>query len=178
MEFRTLKHTGQNVSRLALGTMTFGKPCDGGQARRRGDRSIDAGINFFDTANMYQVGGAETMLGEALRGRRDSVIVATKVGYRMGDAPDQNGLSKAAIMRAIDESLRRLQTDYVDLYYLHLPDRQVPLEESLEAMQRLVEQGKVRYPATSNFASWQVVEALHLARAHNCIPAAVSQVMY
>jgi len=178
MDYRKLKHTDLNVSRLSLGTMTFGKPCDLNLARRMVDRCLDAGINFFDTANMYQLGGAESMLGEALRGRRDRAIVATKVSQRMGDAPDQGGLSRAAIVRAIDESLQRLQTDYVDLYYLHWPDWEVPLEETLEAMQRLVEQGKVRYPATSNFASWQVVKTLDFARERSYTPAAVSQVMY
>lgn len=178
MEYRELKHTDLKVSRVAFGTMTFGKPVDARDALRMVDRCLEAGIQFFDTANMYQQGLAETMLGEALRGRRERAIVATKAAHRMGEAPDQCGLSRAAILRAIDESLRRLQTDYVDLYYLHWPDWQVPLEESLEAMQRLVEQGKVRYPATSNFASWQVTKALQFAREQKYKPAAVSQVMY
>lgn len=178
MEYRLLPHTELNVSRLAFGTMTLGKPLDQQGSTRMVSRCLDAGINFFDTANMYQLGVAESLLGEALRGRRDKVILATKAGCRMGDGPDQAGLSRAALLRAIDESLRRLQTDYVDLYYLHWPDPGVPLEETLEAMQLLVEQGKVRYPATSNFAGWQVVQMLGIARERGYRPAFVSQPMY
>ena len=178
MEFRTLKGTSLNVSRLCFGTMTFGAQVDAEVARNMVAHSIDAGINFFDTANIYQAGAAETMLGDALHGRRHSVVLATKVRGKMGDAPDQNGLSRQAIMRAIEESLRRLRTDYVDLYYFHQPDYDVPVEESLEAMDRLIEQGKVRYPATSNYASWQVVQLLSLAEKSSYRPATVAQQMY
>jgi aryl-alcohol dehydrogenase-like predicted oxidoreductase len=118
------------------------------------------------------------MLGEALKGRRSSVIVATKVRGKMGDAPEQSGLSRAAIFLAVEESLRRLQTDYIDLYYFHQPDYSTPIEESLEAMQALVQQGKVRYPATSNYASWQVAQMLGLAEEHGCRPVSVAQQMY
>lgn len=157
METRTLQHTDLTVSRAAFGTMPFGSQADEAQCRRMVDCCMDHGINFFDTANMYNKGVAETVLGNVLKGRRDRAVLASKVRFPMGDAPDQQGLSRAAILRAIDESLARLQTDYVDLYYLHAPDGKVPVEESLEAMNELVRAGKVRYPASSNFAGWQVV---------------------
>jgi aryl-alcohol dehydrogenase-like predicted oxidoreductase len=139
---------------------------------------LEHGINFFDTANMYQVGVSEELLGKALRGKRESVVLASKVRWKMGDAPDQSGLSRAAIMRAVEESLQRLQTDYLDIYYFHQPDYDVRIEESLEAMEELVKAGKVRYPASSNYASWQVGQMLSLAQQKNYQPAAIAQQMY
>jgi len=178
MMFKQLKQTDLNVSRLCLGTMTFGKPADQQAATRMVDQCIEAGINFFDTANMYQLGVAETMLGEALRGRRKKQILATKVRFKMGEGPDESGLSKAAIFRAVDESLKRLQTDYIDVYYLHYPDYAVPIEETLEALDLLVKQGKIRYPATSNYAAWQQTEMLWIAEKKNYKPAVITQPMY
>src|SRR3977135_4526415 len=119
MEYRNLKQTNLKVSRLCFGTMTFGKPVDQATATRMIDSCMEEGINFVDTANIYQTGQAESMLGEAMRGRRDKLTVATKVRGKMGDAPDERALSKKAIFKAIEESLKRLKTDYVDLYYLH-----------------------------------------------------------
>jgi 1-deoxyxylulose-5-phosphate synthase len=178
MEFRTLKQTSLKVSRLCLGTMTFGKPVTEDEAVQMVDLCLDEGLNFFDTANMYQLGRAEEMLGHAIQGRRDRVIVASKVRAKMGEAPDQSGLSKKAIFRAIEETLRRLRTDYLDLYFLHQPDYDVPIEESLEAMEQLVSQGKIRYPATSNYAAWQVAQMIDLAKQNGYTPAATSQPMY
>src|SRR6266446_418466 len=178
MEYRNLKHTNLSVSRLCFGTMTFGKPADQSTATRMVDRCIDEGINFVDTANIYQTGVAESMLGEAIRGKRDKLIVATKVRGRMGDDPDETGLSKKAIFKAIDASLKRLMTDYVDLYYLHQPDNSVLVEETLGAMEELVSKGKIRYPATSNYASWQICELLWTAEKHKYTPPHVSQPMY
>src|SRR5574340_876014 len=134
------------------------------------DRCLDAGINFFDTANMYNQGKAETILGNALAGRRDKVILATKVRNKMGEAPDESGLSRAAIHKAIDASLKRLGTDYVDLYYLHWPDYDVPIDETLAAMNELVKAGKIRYPAISNYAAWQVCEFLWVAEKNHLPP--------
>ena len=171
MEYRTFKQTDLKVSRLCFGTMTFGKPVDQATATRMVDLCLDRGINFFDTANIYQLGQAEEMLGHAIRGRRDGVIVASKVRGKMGDGPDDVGLSRRAIVRAIEDSLRRLQTDYLDLYYLHQPDYGTPIDETLEAMERLVTEGKVRYPATSNYSSWQVCQMLSLARERDYHPA-------
>ena len=127
-------------------------------------------MNFFDTANMYQVGVAETMLGEALKGKRDKQILATKVRFKMGEGADESGLSKRAIFRAIDESLKRLQTDYVDIYYLHFPDYAVPIEETLEALEYLIKQGKIRYSGTSNYAAWQQCEMLCIVKKRDCNP--------
>jgi aryl-alcohol dehydrogenase-like predicted oxidoreductase len=158
--------------------MTFGNPVDQATAIRMVDRAIDAGINFFDTANAYQLGQSEIMLGNAIRGRRDRLILASKVFHKMGEGPDEGGLSKAAILRAVDDSLRRLQTDYLDLYYLHQPDYSVPVEESLEAMETLVQAGKIRYPASSNYAAWQVCQMFCLAEKKNRQAPTVAQMMY
>ena len=127
---------------------------------------------------MYQTGVAETMLGEAIKGRRDKLVIASKVRFKVGDEPDQQGLTRGAILRAIDESLRRLQTDYLDIYYLHAPDHATPIEESLETMNSLVKQGKVRYLASSNYASWEVVEMLWLAKERGWAAPYISQPMY
>jgi aryl-alcohol dehydrogenase (NADP+) len=173
-----LKHTDLEVSRYCFGTMTLGKPLDQAGTTQIVNRCIDAGINFFDTANMYQYGVAETLLGHALKGKRDKLVIASKVFFKMGDAPDQGGLSRKAILRAIDESLQRLGTDYLDIYYFHAPDHTVPVEESMEAMHSLVKQGKVRYPASSNYAGWEVVQMLWLAKDRGWQEPRISQPMY
>ena len=178
MEYRTLAHTDLNVSRLSFGTMPFGSQADETTATRMVDRCLDAGINFFDTANMYNLGRAETLLGAALGSRRPRVTLASKVRFKMGEGPDDEGLSRAAIHKAIDASLKRLGTDYLDLYYLHWPDDSVPIEETLAAMDELVRAGKVRYPAVSNFAAWQVVEILSISEKRGYRPPYVSQPMY
>jgi len=126
----------------------------------------------------HQFGLAETMLGEAMRGKRDKLIVATKVRGKMGPGPDEAGLSKGALFRAVEDSLRRLQTDYIDLYYFHQPDYEVPIEETLGAMEELIKQGKVRYSGTSNYSGWQVCEMLWIARQQGYTPPYVSQPMY
>ena len=146
MEKRTLGETNLSVSRVALGTMTFGAQVDEAAATAMIDASLDRGINFVDTANVYNAGMAEQILGRVLKGRRDRVVLASKVGIRMGEGPTQGGLSRAAIREGIEASLRRLDTDYLDLYYMHQPDRAIRLEESLEAMDQLVREGKVRSP--------------------------------
>ncbi len=178
MDTVALQHTSLTVSRLCFGAMTFAKPVDQSQATAMIDRSIEAGINFFDTANAYQSGLSETMLGHALKARRHKYVVATKVWARMGEAPDDAGLSKRAILKAVEDSLRRLQTDYIDLYYLHQPDHAIPIEESLEALHQLVQSGKVRFPASSNYAAWQVTQMQWIAKERGYTPAAVSQSMY
>jgi aryl-alcohol dehydrogenase-like predicted oxidoreductase len=178
MEYRTLSRTGLEVSRLCFGTLTFGSQTDEAAAARIVDRCLDAGINFFDTANVYNKGVAETILGKALSGRRAKVILATKAGFKMSDVPDQSGLSRAALNKALEASLARLRTDYVDLYYLHLPDYTVPIEETLAAMDEVVRAGKVRYPAVSNYAAWQVCEIHWIAEKNGFKPPYVSQPMY
>jgi 1-deoxyxylulose-5-phosphate synthase len=174
----TLRHTDLTVSRICLGTMTFGGQTDEAEAARIVDHCLDAGVNFFDTANVYNKGASENMLGRILRGRRSGVVLASKVRGKMGDGPNENGLSRAAIVRALDDTLRRLGTDYLDLYYLHQPDYDVSLDESLEAMDQLVRIGKVRWPASSNYASWQVCRMLWLAETHSYKPARITQPMY
>jgi len=174
----TLKRTDLTVSRFCFGTMTFGKPLDQAGATQLVNRCIEAGINFFDTANVYQTGVAETMLGHAIKGRRDQLVIASKVFFKVGEGADQQGLSRKAILRAIDESLQRLGTDYLDIYYFHAPDHSVPVAESMEAMQALVKQGKVRYPASSNYAGWEVVQMLCLAKERGWSAPYISQPMY
>ncbi len=178
MEYRKLPHVELKVSRLCLGTMTFGSQTNEAEARRMVARALDAGINFFDTANVYNHGVAEELLGKALADRRGEAILATKVRGKMGEAADESGLSRAAIRKAIDASLKRLGTDYVDLYYLHQPDDGTPVEETLAAMDELVRAGKVRFPAVSNYAAWQVAEIHCLCRAQCFQPPHVSQPMY
>jgi 1-deoxyxylulose-5-phosphate synthase len=174
----TLSKTDLKVSRLCFGTMTFGGQTDEPTSVHMVERCIDAGINFFDTANAYTGGTSETMLGRALKGRRQRVILASKVSNKVGDAPDQKGLSRPAIRRCLEESLQRLETDYLDLYYMHLPDYSTPMEESLAAMDELVKEGKVRYVAQSNYAAWQVVEMQWICAEKKYLPIVVSQPMY
>ena len=138
MEYRILPHTNLKVSRLSFGTMPFGSQADQTTSTRMVDQCLDAGIQFFDTANMYNKGVAESLLGNALAGRRQGVILASKVRHRWNDNPEDVDLSRGAILKALDASLKRLQTDYVDLYYLHQPDYDVPLEETLSAMDEVV----------------------------------------
>ena len=166
------------MSRLSFGTMTFGSQAEQAAAQAMVDRCLDAGINFFDTANMYNQGRSEIMLGKALGSRRSSVILATKVRNKMGEGPDDVGLSRPAIRKAVEQSLKRLETDYVDIYYLHWPDVSTPIEETLEAMEELVRAGKVRFPAVSNYAAWQVCEMLWLAERKGSKPPSISQPMY
>ena len=178
MQTCTLPHTDLTVSRACYGTMTFGSQTDEPTARRMFDHCIDHGINFFDTANMYNNGAAETIVGNILRGRRNRVVLASKVRMKYGDAPDEQGLSRAAMQKAIDGTLKRLQTDCVDLYYLHAPDWNVPVEETLEMMNEFVRAGKVRYPACSNYAGWQVAQMIAISDKRGYKAPYVSQPMY
>ena len=178
METRKLGQTDLTVSRICFGTMTFGSQMDEATAHRTLDYCIGQGINFIDTANVYNRGESEKITGRWLARNRNKVVLATKVRGKMGDGPDEQGLSKGAILKAVDASLERLQTDHVDLYYLHQPDYEVPVEESLEAMESLVKAGKVRYPASSNYSGWQVAEMLCLAEKRRWTPATVTQPMY
>jgi aryl-alcohol dehydrogenase-like predicted oxidoreductase len=164
-------------ARLVLGCMNFGKRTPAPEAERILARAIERGITLFDTANAYVDGESEKILGKALRGRRERFAIATKVGFgRVGGKPE--GLSRAVIFRALDESLARLGTDYVDVYYLHVPDHTVPIEESLAAMLELQEKGKIRALGVSNYAAWQILEMMTLARAGKAPAPAISQVMY
>ncbi len=176
MQMRTLGKTGLNVSRACFGTMTFGSQADQAASQRMVDLCIDHGINFFDTANMYNNGEAERILGKCLAGKRDKIVLASKVRAKMADGLE--GLSRRAMLRAVDETLQRLNVDYLDLYYLHMPDHTVDIEETLATMDEIVKAGKVRYPAFSNYASWQVTEMLWLSEKHGYVPPTVGQPMY
>ena len=178
MDYRSLSGTDLEVSRVVLGTMTFGSQVDDEVAVQMVDHALAAGVSMFDTANAYNNGASEEMLARALGDRRDRVLIATKVFNPMGDGPDDRGLSRAAIRKAIDGSLKRLGTDYIDLYYLHQPDANVPIEETLDALNELVDAGKVRYLGLSNHSAWQMTEALGLSSDRDWQPPRVSQQMY
>ena len=160
MEYRRLGRCGLKVSELCLGTMTFGHGADEDEAKRMVDLAVDAGVNFFDSANSYGEGNSEIFLGKALKGKRRDAVVATKFFNPMGSAPNDSGMSRVHIMNAVEDSLKRLQMDYVDIYYIHHVDVQTPLEEMLRALDDLVRQGKVRYTACSNYQAWRLCEAL------------------
>lgn len=149
--------TGLRVSRLGLGTMTFGDQVGEDEAKRMVRLALDQGVDFFDTANVYTKGRSEEMLGRVLSGRRDEVLLASKVGIPV-DEQDRRPLSSEAVRRGIEGSLRRLGTDHLDLYYLHQPDRGTAFDETLGAMQELLQEGLVRHIGVSNFAAWQIAE--------------------
>ena len=178
MTMVSLPGTELRVSRLCLGTMTFGSQVDEAGSLAMVDRSLDAGINFFDTANVYNAGRSEEIMAKAMEGRRDKFILATKVRGKMGDGPEDAGLSRGAILKQCEASLRRLQTDYIDVYYMHMQDHAVPVEESLAAIDSLVKAGKVRYPAVSNFGAWQILEMQQMAAANGWTPVHICQPMY
>ena len=175
---RTLPHSGLTVSRACFGTMTFGGQVDETAAARMVDLCLERGVNFFDTANSYTKTQSETILGKVLQGRRHSIVLASKVGVNIGEPPDVSPLSRKSILENLDNSLRRLQTDYLDIYYLHMPDYEAPLEESLAAMDEAVRAGKVRHPAMSNYAAWQHCQALWITEKRGHKPPLISQPMY
>jgi aryl-alcohol dehydrogenase-like predicted oxidoreductase len=171
MEYQNLGKSGLKVSRICLGTMTYGSTkwrdwvLDEEQSRPFIKRAIELGINFFDTADAYSLGVSEEIVGRALKdfARRDEIVIATKVFFAMGDKPNQGGLSRVHIMNAIDDSLRRLGTDYIDLYQIHRWDPDTPIEETLEALHDVVKSGKVRYIGASSMYAWQFSKSLYLA---------------
>lgn len=171
MQYVNLGRTGLKVSRICLGTMTYGTSSwrawvlDEPESRPFIQRALELGINFFDTADMYSRGVSEQVLGRALRDftRREEVVIATKVYFPMGESPNQRGLSRVHILRAVEDSLERLNTDYIDLYQIHRWDATTPLEETLEALHDLVKSGKVRYIGASSIYAWQFARSLYLA---------------
>ena len=163
MQYRNMGRTGLKVSEVCLGTMTFGHGTDERASEEIVDLAFDSGVNFFDTANTYGDGASEVLLGKALKWRRRDAVVATKVFNPIGPGPNDSGMSRVHIMNAVEDSLRRLQTDYLDLYYIHHVDTQTPLEEMLRALDDLVRQGKVRYTACSNYEAWRLMEALWIS---------------
>jgi aryl-alcohol dehydrogenase-like predicted oxidoreductase len=185
MEYRQLGQSGLRISELTLGTMGFGGSgqfrdvgeisLDG--ARRQIDIAIDAGVNLIDTADIYSKGACEEIVGAALEGRRDRVLLATKARFALDSGPNDAGLSRHHLIEACEASLRRLRTDHIDLYQVHEWDGQTRLEETLGALQYLLASGKVRYVGCSNFAGWQVMKALGIAQ-RNGLPSFVSQQIY
>ncbi len=166
MEYEPLGKSGLRVSVVGLGCNNFGRRCDAAETRAIVAKALDSGITLFDTADVYGPAGlSEEYLGKALEGRRADVVLATKFAMPMGEGPLQRGGSRRWVMQAAEASLRRLGTDWIDLYQMHVPDAGTPIDETLRALDDLVRQGKVRYVGCSNFAGWQVVEAAWTARA-------------
>lgn len=167
MKYKSLGKTGLKVSEICLGTMTFGDQADEETSKAILHACWDAGVNFIDTADAYVEGRSEEIIGNLLKGRRHETILATKVGNKAGHAPNDTGLSRSHVMRSVEGSLRRLQTDYIDLYQTHRPDYDTPLEETLRALDDLVHQGKVRYIGCSNDPAWYMCKALWTSDVYN-----------
>lgn len=163
MEYRYLGKTGVQVSALCFGTMSFGGDADEETSTAMFHRCREAGINFFDCANVYAGGRSEEILGQLIADCRDEVIITSKVYFPTGDDINAKGASRRHIMAAVEASLKRLKTDYLDVYFIHHFDERTPLEETLRALNDLVQQGKILYPAASNFAAWQVAKALGIS---------------
>jgi aryl-alcohol dehydrogenase-like predicted oxidoreductase len=170
MEHRQLGRTGTRVSELCLGTMTFGNEADETTSRQIVDRFVDAGGNFVDTANVYSQGVSEEITGRAIAGKRDQIVVATKARFAMGGDTNAVGSSRRNLRAACEASLRRLGTEWIDLYQVHMWDKHTPLEETLSTLDDLVREGKVRYIGASNFAGWHLAKALGISALHDWEP--------
>ena len=178
MEYRRLGSSGLKVSEVGLGGNNFGWWADEKTSITVINQALDMGVNFIDTADMYDRGHSEEFVGKAVKGKRTQVIIATKFGNAMGDGPNERGGSRYYIMKAVDSSLKRLQTDYIDLYQMHVPDTTTPIEETLRALNDLVRAGKVRYIGCSNFAAWQLCEALWISKVNNLQSFVTAQPQY
>ena len=187
MDYRNLGASGLKVSALSFGTGTFGGKgpmfsawgrTDVEEARRMVDLCLEAGITLFDTADVYSDGASEEILGQAIAGRRDSVLISTKTSLPMGDGPNDAGSSRFRLIRAVEDSLRRLGTDYIDLLQLHAFDAHTPVEEVVSALDTLVRSGKVRYVGASNFSGWQLMKSLAVADRHGWSRHVAHQVYY
>jgi aryl-alcohol dehydrogenase-like predicted oxidoreductase len=178
VELRPLGNTGVRVSELCLGAMTFGREADETTSQKLVDRYLEAGGNFIDTADVYSQGVSEEITGRALGSRRDDVVLATKVRFPMGDGPNDVGASRRHIRLGVEASLRRLGTDWIDLYQIHCWDARTPLEETIATLDDLVHEGKVCYVGASNYTAWQLMKALGLAALHDWTPFASLQPEY
>ena len=187
MEFRQLGRSGLRVPILAFGTATFGGgndfyrawgSTDVAEAKRLVDLCLDAGVSFFDTANSYSTGMAEEILGAAIAGRRQDIILASKATFPMGPGPNDAGSSRHFLRRACEDSLRRLRTDHIDVYYMHGFDENTPVEETLKALDALVTSGKVTYVACSNFSGWQLMKSLAISDRYGWAPYVAHQAYY
>lgn len=170
--------TGMTISALGLGTMSFGGDADPATSRALFEAARDAGVTFFDCADVYAGGRSESLLGGFLEGCRDEVVIASKAYFPTGDGPNDRGSSRYHLVRAVEASLKRLKTDRIDVFYLHRHDDATPLEETLRAVERLVQQGKILYPAVSNFAAWQTAQAVGIAERQGWSPVVGVQPMY
>jgi aryl-alcohol dehydrogenase-like predicted oxidoreductase len=178
MEYRNLSGTSLKISRLCLGTLTFGGRTNEVDSLEIMDYAFEQGINLFDTADIYLQGEGEKVVGKGLKGRRDSIILATKVRIQMGKNSNDAGLSRRHILSAVEASLKRLGTDYIDLYYMHAPDYDTTLEETLDTMSCLVRSGKIRYYGVSNYAAWQIADILALCERRGYVAPIVTQNVY
>jgi len=178
MEYRTLGRSGLKVSAVGVGCNNFGNRCDEAQTKLVVDKAIDLGITLFDTADIYSTGKSEEFLGAALRGKRNNVIVATKFGGPMGQGEYMSGASRRYMRQAVEASLKRLGTDWIDLYQIHFPDQRTPFEETIATFDDLVREGKIRYAGCSNFGGWQLVESLWIAKTKNYTPFISAQNYY
>lgn len=164
MQYRKLGTSGLDVSVIGLGTNNFGRRVDAAGTKAVLDSALEAGVNFIDTANAYGGGESEDFIGRAIEGKRDQYVIATKAALKVGDGPNQSGASRQHLFAEVEKSLKRLRTDHIDLYQIHVADPATPIEETLRALSQLVDQGKVRYAGCSNYASWQLCEAVWTAR--------------
>lgn len=179
MEYRRLGKSGVRVSVVGLGGNTFGRFCDESQTASIVHAAIDLGVNFIDTAESYSNGVSEDLIGKALKGRRHEVVLATKTGVRTEPGSEAGGrLTRKRIVERLEASLRRLGTDYLDVYYLHFPDPQTPIEETLRAMDDMIRAGKVLYPACSNYPAWGVAEMVGICDRRDYAPPVVAQDAY
>ena len=178
MEYRSIGKSGLKVSEIGLGTNSFGNRADEQTSISVIEHALELGINLIDTAEMYAQGRSEEIVGKALKGKRSQVIIATKFGYPTSIGPRERGGSRNYIMKAVEHSLKSLNTEYIDLYYFHYPDPETPIEETLRAMDDLVRSGKVRYIGCSNFAAWQLCEALWTSKLHDLEPFIAVQSRY
>ncbi|MBE0699726.1 MAG: aldo/keto reductase, partial [Anaerolineaceae bacterium] len=178
MEYRFLGKTGIQVSKLCFGTMSFGGDADEETSTALFKRCRDVGINFFDCANSYAGGRSEEILGKLAAGNRDELILTSKVYFPVGTDVNAGGATRKHILLSVEKSLKRLQTDYLDIYFIHHFDEVTPLEETLRVLDDLVRQGKILYPGASNFAAWQVMKALGISAKEGLAPFAILQPMY
>ncbi len=178
MELRTLGRTGVQVSSLCFGTMSFGTTADEAESGRMFARCLDAGVNFFDTANVYGRGRSESILGELMQGHRDELVIASKGFGRMSDDPNDRGLSRRNLTHAVEASLRRLRTERLDVYYVHQFDPLTPIDEAVRTLDHLVQRGLILYPAVSNWAAWQIEKALGVSAREQLARFEVVQPMY
>ena len=178
MHYKVLGNTGVKVSELCFGTMSFGGDADEETSQAMFKRCLDAGINFFDCANVYQNGVAEEILGRCMQGIRHDLVITSKFRFPMGDGPNQSGASRKHILKSIEHTLERLDTDYLDLYFIHRFDEITPLEETLRTLDDLVRAGMILYPAVSNFAAWQIAKALGVSALHDWARIECIQPMY